>query len=670
MTARRGTHGEVGTKDSGRPIAGSIAWSGADRAHGWIIAAAVLGVALSAGRPRAQQFDCVHLNDDNTNIFVTPDECFLFEEHQIWCDCASSLFTNPVKGQKSGFNQAVQWILDQPGIGNHRVEVSSGTLDLSGLQVGDQIGETVLHELIPQSVGVPPNAYFTVRSRVRVTAVQPDAIDFSIVVPDMATDPTAVSTWAILILTYDPRGACHSNGVQYKGTLRSKGPDQGFVLEYRYPKDLIVEQNSCFNADHSAYQHPAIDPTDADSPGFTVRFLMKFFTTESAIYTLPTTASIAVDTTLRRFTFQGETSPSLDEILDLGAEDLCVVRDAPEADQNPCKEMAETLQLKNDAGENSSPTARIVMLDPFNVTRVDDPAIIDLLCGEARLILRGGNSDDGDGGTQTISYHWLVKEGPEGGAAIPESTVDFKDTEVSFTLPGHYVIGLQIDDGGAENNTDETTVVINVNPGLDVNTPPTAVVKTEPDPPVLELVDGKAVLRLDGGDSSNGTPGIDDCMQSLSYVWRLVGGPPGGATIQAAEGEETLVDFTLPGSYDFELEVDDGAPEDNTATADVTVTVTGEPAKTRFRRGDSDANGKLEITDAIRTLGWLFSGGIEPSCLDAADSDDSGRIDISDPIKALNYLFLGSGPPEPPGPDVCGEDVRPDELAECVYEKC
>ena len=115
-----------------------------------------------------QAFDCVELNDDNTNIFATPDECFFLPENAIWCTCVRSLFSNPVKGEMSGFNQALQWIVDQPGIGNHRVEVFTGTLDLTGLKVGNVIGGTEIDELIPQSVGVPPGTFFVLTSEIRV----------------------------------------------------------------------------------------------------------------------------------------------------------------------------------------------------------------------------------------------------------------------------------------------------------------------------------------------------------------------------------------------------------------------------------------------------------------------------------------------------------------------
>jgi hypothetical protein len=49
-------------------------------------------------------------------------------------------------------------------------------------------------------------------------------------------------------------------------------------------------------------------------------------------------------------------------------------------------------------------------------------------------------------------------------------------------------------------------------------------------------------------------------------------------------------------------------------------------AAQRFHRGDSNTDGSLDITDAIRTLGYLFLG--KPSqipCQDAADATTTGR---------------------------------------------
>jgi hypothetical protein len=77
-----------------------------------------------------------------------------------------------------------------------------------------------------------------------------------------------------------------------------------------------------------------------------------------------------------------------------------------------------------------------------------------------------------------------------------------------------------------------------------------------------------------------------------------------------------------------------------------------------FRRGDSDANGMIDLTDAIKLLNFLFTGGPVPECLDAADFDDSGIADISDAIANLSFQFLGGPEPAAPGAQACGVDAQ------------
>jgi hypothetical protein len=84
-----------------------------------------------------------------------------------------------------------------------------------------------------------------------------------------------------------------------------------------------------------------------------------------------------------------------------------------------------------------------------------------------------------------------------------------------------------------------------------------------------------------------------------------------------------------------------------------------------FRRGDVDLNGALQITDAIKVLGYLFLGSAEPVCQDAADADDNGSLQITDAIRILGYLFVGSAAPPFPGPDQCGPDPSDDALPAC-----
>ena len=96
----------------------------------------------------------------------------------------------------------------------------------------------------------------------------------------------------------------------------------------------------------------------------------------------------------------------------------------------------------------------------------------------------------------------------------------------------------------------------------------------------------------------------------------------------------------------------------------VEVIVVQPPFPRSFLRGDVDLNGKIELTDAVRILGYLFTGGQPPACFDAADVNDIGRVDISSAVSLLNFLFTGGGQPAVPYPNK-GLDPTSDGLTDC-----
>jgi CD109 antigen len=88
------------------------------------------------------------------------------------------------------------------------------------------------------------------------------------------------------------------------------------------------------------------------------------------------------------------------------------------------------------------------------------------------------------------------------------------------------------------------------------------------------------------------------------------------------------------------------------------VIVSDPAAAVPFVRGDTNADGRLDVTDAVGALSYLFLGGGRFPCLDAIDTDDDGGLDLGDPVHTLDYLFLGGPPPAAPYPD-CGLDTTP-----------
>ncbi len=76
-----------------------------------------------------------------------------------------------------------------------------------------------------------------------------------------------------------------------------------------------------------------------------------------------------------------------------------------------------------------------------------------------------------------------------------------------------------------------------------------------------------------------------------------------------------------------------------------------------FRRGDANGDGATNLADAVATFNFLFLGGDEPPCLDAADANDvDNALNLTDGVFLLNFLFLGGDPIADPGPFDCGPE--------------
>lgn len=91
-----------------------------------------------------------------------------------------------------------------------------------------------------------------------------------------------------------------------------------------------------------------------------------------------------------------------------------------------------------------------------------------------------------------------------------------------------------------------------------------------------------------------------------------------------------------------------------------------------FLRGDSNADGGLNIADAVYLLGFLFPGVAGPNplqCRDAADANDDGGLNIADAVAILGTLFGFPPVPLPPPFGNCGPDPTSDAL-DCVLHPC
>jgi hypothetical protein len=109
------------------------------------------------------------------------------------------------------------------------------------------------------------------------------------------------------------------------------------------------------------------------------------------------------------------------------------------------------------------------------------------------------------------------------------------------------------------------------------------------------------------------------------------------------------------------------APRTDLVGAAIRLRATGDPP---FRRGDANDDQELTIVDGQFILNFLFLGGCEPACVDAADVDDSGDLEMNDAITLFNFLFLGTSVVPAPGPALCGTDATADALSCAAFASC
>jgi hypothetical protein len=123
------------------------------------------------------------------------------------------------------------------------------------------------------------------------------------------------------------------------------------------------------------------------------------------------------------------------------------------------------------------------------------------------------------------------------------------------------------------------------------------------------------------------------------YHWRLMGGDlPIGMSFDTATATIQGVP-TWPATYYFTIQA---------STSDIPALVDTRGFAIRVVEsdnfcGDADANGFVNISDAVYLIAYIFSGGPAPNPLDAGDADCNGFVNISDAVYLINYIFA-SGP--------------------------
>jgi hypothetical protein len=123
---------------------------------------------------------------------------------------------------------------------------------------------------------------------------------------------------------------------------------------------------------------------------------------------------------------------------------------------------------------------------------------------------------------------------------------------------------------------------------------------------------------------------------------------PGNSAFRLYFSGQEIADSGYPGPYVLsDLSILDGnrglllceRRSDVLTTSPYTLTQFGASTEPRFIRGDSNADGRVDMSDTVALLWSMFSGGPNLPCLDAADSNADLVIDLSDAVAILEVLF-------------------------------
>ena len=65
----------------------------------------------------------------------------------------------------------------------------------------------------------------------------------------------------------------------------------------------------------------------------------------------------------------------------------------------------------------------------------------------------------------------------------------------------------------------------------------------------------------------------------------------------------------------------------------------------QFLCGDANADGTVNISDAVYLISYIFIGGPAPDPLLAGDANCDGTVNISDAVYLISYIFSGGPAP-------------------------
>ena len=173
---------------------------------------------------------------------------------------------------------------------------------------------------------------------------------------------------------------------------------------------------------------------------------------------------------------------------------------------------------------------------------------------------------------------------------------------------------------------------------------------------VLVETVGPAGLEVNGGWFQHSFAPLDFVPLTANMQLRFVAGDLGaGSIVEAAIDDLEVIEIVCNdcngNGIDDAADIASGLSVDANFD-DVPDECQSLGCPTPFIRGDTNADGVIDLSDVISTLVYLFGGGAPPVPLESADINAGGTINIADAIGLLSWLFTSGPPPAAPFPDL------------------
>ena len=130
-------------------------------------------------------------------------------------------------------------------------------------------------------------------------------------------------------------------------------------------------------------------------------------------------------------------------------------------------------------------------------------------------------------------------------------------------------------------------------------------------------------------EASGGTGQID---------WTDKNGDLAGTGLSLSSGGLISGTPTLTGFVDFTAEISDQAGSTDESAFTINI---GVP----YICGDANDDDKVNVSDAVWVINYVFSGGDAPIPLEAGETNCDGNVNVSDAVYIINYVFSGGDAP-------------------------